>query len=205
MSHKKLKTDSQEEIGDTQVSEVASPAKAGNTKAARPTVEDMLRQYELEQFYYEEANTLDERRYSDWLKLFTEDTFYFMPVRRTMTSKDLAQEFTVPGTVAFFDDDLAMLQARVKKLDTGYAWSEDPPSRTRHLVNNVRILSDDGKELVVHTNFHLYRTRLNSEEDNWIGHREDKLRRVDGSFMIAERKIYLEQTVLLARNLSSFF
>ena len=72
-------------------------------------------------------------------------------------------------------------------------------------MNNVRILSDDGKELLVHTNFHLYRTRLNSEEDNWIGHREDKLRRVDGSFMIAERKIYLEQTVLLARNLSSFF
>jgi biphenyl 2,3-dioxygenase beta subunit len=187
------------------MSEVASPAKAGKTSSTRPTVEDMLRQYEIEQFYYEEANTLDERRYSDWLKLFTDDVYYFMPVRRTKTSKDLDQEFTVPGTVAFFDDDHAMLAARVKKLDTGYAWSEDPPSRTRHLVSNVRILSDDGKELVVHSNFHLYRTRLNSEEDNWIGHREDKLRRVDGSFMIAERRIYLEQTVLLARNLSSFF
>ena len=62
---------------------------------------------------------------------------------------------------------------------------------------------DDG--LDVTANFHVYRTRLNSEEDSWIGHREDVLRRQGGSFRIANRKIFLEQTVLLARNLSNFF
>jgi hypothetical protein len=50
-----------------------------------------------------------------------------------------------------------------------------------------------------------YRTRLRSEEDSWIGSRRDVLRRVDGSFRIADRKIFLEQTVLLSRNLSNFF
>ena len=93
----------------------------------------------------------------------------------------------------------------MKKLATGYAWAEDPPSRQRHMVLNVRVISDDGDELIVESSFHFYRTRLNSEEDNWIGLRRDKLRREDGSFKIARREIYLEQTVLLSRNLSNFF
>ena len=54
-------------------------------------------------------------------------------------------------------------------------------------------------------NFHVYRTWLNSEEDSWIGRREDVLRRDGDAFRIANRKIFLDQTVLLARNLSNFF
>ncbi|MGA0236738.1 MAG: aromatic-ring-hydroxylating dioxygenase subunit beta, partial [Alphaproteobacteria bacterium] len=51
----------------------------------------------------------------------------------------------------------------------------------------------------------LYRTRLNSEEDSWIGRREDTLRRVDGQFKLARRHIFLEQTVILSQNMSSLF
>jgi biphenyl 2,3-dioxygenase beta subunit len=54
-------------------------------------------------------------------------------------------------------------------------------------------------------NGYLYRTRLNSEEASWIGSRRDVLRRVEGSFQIADRRIFLEQTVVLSRNLSNFF
>jgi biphenyl 2,3-dioxygenase beta subunit len=54
-------------------------------------------------------------------------------------------------------------------------------------------------------NFQLYRTRLNSEEDSWIGRREDLLRRVDGQLRLARRHVYLEQTVILSQNMSSFF
>lgn len=165
----------------------------------------LLLQYEVEQFYYQEAAFLDERRYRDWLGLLTPDIHYFMPIRRTRTTKDLGREFTEVGDMAYFDDDHFMLTARVKKVETGYSWAEDPPSRQRHLVCNVRILSQDGEELTVETGFHFYRTRLHSEEDNWIGHRKDVLRRVDGSLRIARRAIYLEQTILLARNLSNFF
>ena len=57
----------------------------------------------------------------------------------------------------------------------------------------------------VESNFHLYRTRLKAEEQSWIGHRQDTLRRPEGSFRIAKRTILLEQTVLLTANLSSFF
>jgi 3-phenylpropionate/cinnamic acid dioxygenase small subunit len=140
----------------------------------------MRLQFLVEQFYYAEAAALDQRRYEDWLALFTDDVHYWMPVRRTRTSNELDQEFTAPGAVAYFDDTKAMLAVRVRKLQTGYSWAEDPPSRTR-------------------------RTRLNSEEDSWIGRREDVLRRDGDSFRIANRKIFLDQTVLLARNLSNFF
>jgi biphenyl 2,3-dioxygenase beta subunit len=54
-------------------------------------------------------------------------------------------------------------------------------------------------------NFQLYRSRLDSEEDRWIGRREDRLRRVDGAFRLARRYIYLDQTVILAQNMSNLF
>jgi biphenyl 2,3-dioxygenase subunit beta len=75
----------------------------------------------------------------------------------------------------------------------------------RHLITNIRIVKDDGRTLEVESNFHVYRTRLNSEETSWIGSRRDVLRQVEGGFRIVDRTIFLEQTVLLSRNLSNFF
>lgn len=165
----------------------------------------MVRQYEVEHFYYEEAALLDAHNYDAWIDLFSDDTYYFMPIRRTKMQRDLDQEFTRPGEMAYFDDTKELLKLRVAKLDTGKSWAEDPPSRTRHLITNVRIVEDDGHELHVESNFHLYRTRLKSEEDSWIGRRQDTLRRVDGSFQIVRRTVLLDQTLILSRNLSNFF
>jgi biphenyl 2,3-dioxygenase subunit beta len=165
----------------------------------------MLRQHEVEQFLYDEAALLDARRYEDWLALFAEDATYFMPIRRTRMQRELDQEFTTPGQMAFFDDTKPLLAGRVAKLASGRAWAEDPPSRTRRLVTNVRVVDDDGAQVKVESNFMLYRTRLDSQEDSWIGSRHDVLRRTEQSFEIAARVIYLEQTVILSRNMSSFF
>jgi 3-phenylpropionate/cinnamic acid dioxygenase small subunit len=165
----------------------------------------MLLHYEVERFYYDEAALLDSHRYEEWLALFAEDAHYFMPIRRTRMQRELDKEFTQPGEMAFFDDTKTLLAGRIKKLGSGRSWAEDPPSRTRHLITNIRILKDDGRTLEVESNFHLYRTRLNSEESSWIGSRRDVLRRVEGSFQVVDRKIFLEQTVLLSRNLSNFF
>ena len=167
----------------------------------------MLLHYEVERFYYDEAALLDAHRYEEWLALFSDDARYFMPIRRTRVQRELDKEFTQPGEMAYFSDTKTLLAGRVAKLRSGRSWAEDPPSRTRHLITNVRIVTDNdgGRELAVESNFHLYRTRLNSEEDSWIGSRHDRLRRTGGSFLIADRKIFLEQTVLLSRNLSNFF
>lgn len=166
---------------------------------------EALLQFEVERFYYDEAALLDARHFEEWVGLFSDDTHYFMPIRRTRMRRELDKEFTEPGEMAFFDDTKWMLEGRVRKLATGTAWAEDPPSRTRHVVTNVRVVENRGDELDVQSNFILYRTRLKSEEITWIGSRHDTLRRSDGSFLIARRHIYLEQTVLLSQNLSNFF
>lgn len=166
---------------------------------------DMLLQFRVERFLYEEAALLDAHEYEQWLDLFSDDVHYFMPIRRTRTRRELDKEFTRPGEMAFYDDNKGILAGRVRKLRTGTAWAEDPPSRTRHLVTNVRVAADDGVELDVRSNFVLHRTRLKSEELTWVGSRHDTLRRHDGSFLIAKRHIFLEQTVLLSQNLSNFF
>ena len=167
--------------------------------------ERMLLTHEVEQFLYAEADLLDSRRYEDWLACLTDDMHYWMPIRRTTQAREVHREFTEPGGMAFFDDDKQMLTTRVERLRVGRAWAEDPPSRTRRLVTNVRITGITGDDITVHSNFHLYRTRLNSEEDSWLGRREDLLRRVNDRLMLARRHIFLEQTVILSQNLSSLF
>jgi 3-phenylpropionate/cinnamic acid dioxygenase small subunit len=165
----------------------------------------MLLQYQVEQFLYAEAALLDAHDYERWVALFTDDTHYFMPIRRTRLRRELSKEFTKPGEMAYFDDDKTMLTMRWKKFAAGSSWAEDPPSRTRHLITNVRVVEDRGAELSVESNFHVYRTRLKSEIDSWVGRREDVLRRDGDSFLIAKRVILLDQTVLLSRNLSTMF
>ena len=165
----------------------------------------MRLQFEVEQWLYAEAALLDERRYDEWLGLLADDIHYWMPLRRTTTARETANEFTQPSDMAFFDDDLAMLKMRVQKTTKANPWAEDPPSRTRHFVSNVRLLEGTQAEMSVASNIHLYRTRLESEEDSWIGRREDVLRRVGDEFRLAQRHIFLEQTLILSQNLSSIF
>ena len=139
----------------------------------------MHTQFEVERFLYREARLLDRKEFDQWLELFTDDVHYFMPLRRTRTKRELDQEFTQPGEMAWFDDNKMVLAGRVAKLATGTAWAEDPPSRTRHIITNVLVVEDRGDELDVESNFLLYRTRLKSEEYTWIGSRQDTLRRVE--------------------------
>lgn len=167
--------------------------------------ERMLLKFEVEEFLYYEASLLDERRLDEWLALCTDDIHYWMPIRRTTTAKEIANEFTKPGGMAYFDDVKSTLALRVQRLQVGRAWAEDPPSRTRHMVSNVRIVALAGNEIDVSLCFHLYRTRLDSEEDRWIGRREDRLRRESGALKLARRHIFLDQTVILAQNMSNLF
>jgi 3-phenylpropionate/cinnamic acid dioxygenase small subunit len=120
-------------------------------------------------------------------------------------SGDLDREFTKPGDMAYFDDDRALLEMRVRKLEAGSAWSEDPPSRSRHFVSNVRILDVVGDEITLEASFHLYRSRLESDVDNWIGRRVDVLRRAEGGFQIARRHLFLDHSVIHATNMSILF
>jgi 3-phenylpropionate/cinnamic acid dioxygenase small subunit len=86
------------------------------------------------------------------------------------------------------------------------AWAEDPPSRTRHLLANIEIERGDAEsELKVYSNFIVYRSRSETEQDFYVGARRDVLRLCDGTWKIARRKLILDQNVLLAKNVSIFF
>ncbi|MEN6542229.1 3-phenylpropionate/cinnamic acid dioxygenase subunit beta [Parvibaculum sp.] len=162
-------------------------------------------QFEIEQFLYAEAALIDGREYRAWLDLWTDDCSYWMPIRRTVTLSDIDKEFTKRGKMAFFDDDKSSLTMRVAKMESGSSWSEDPPSRTRHFVNNVRVVEVGGNEMTVEVAFMLYRTRLDTEESTWAGRRVDRIRRVNGALKLCGREIYLDQTLIRATNMSTLF
>jgi len=166
----------------------------------------LLLKEEIEELLYREAELLDERRFEDWLDLFTEDVRYFMPMRRNVPAEEPAREFTREGVdVNWFDEGKDTLTRRVKQILTGVHWAEQPPSRICHIVSNVQILAAGPDEVRVKSRFLLYRNRVETETDFLVGKREDVLRRVDGGFRIARRKIILDQNVLLAKNLTFFF
>lgn len=162
--------------------------------------------HQIEDFYYLEAELLDERKLREWFSLLTEDVRYWMPIRHNMLERpgDVTEELSKPGEAYYFDDDSKSLKIRVERAYSKIAWAEVPPSRTRHLITNVRVKKDDGNEIEVHSNFLVYRTRMETDKDIFVGARQDILRRSDGSFKIARRTIILDQAVLDAKNISVF-
>ncbi len=177
---------------------------------------DVLR--EVEQFLYREARLLDERRFGEWLRLLTDDIRYWVATRsnryprRSRAISILDPERYVESDLphedglALLDETKETLAARVARLDTGMAWAEDPPSRTRHLIANIEVEPLPGSgEYRVFSNFIVYRTRAETEEDFYVGARQDQLRRIDGDWKLAARKVILDQNVLTAKNISVFF
>ena len=180
-------------------------SKATVTIAGRSTGVSADLQQDIEQFLYYEAELLDERRYRVWYELLAQDIHYWMPTRYNRTTRELDQEIAGPDMLAHFDENKQSLGWRLAQLESGMHWSEDPPSRTRHLVSNVRIRpGEQPGHYLVRSNFLCYRNRPDGEVNIWAGQREDVLRRTDGDYEIARRTILLDQDVVLSKNLSVF-
>ena len=178
--------------------------------------EEVMR--EIEQFLYREARLLDNRQFHQWVELFTDDIRYWIPLRsnrypaisKAISIRDGSryeeQDLSKENELAIMDETKESLERRIARLDTGMAWAEDPPSRTRHFVSNIEVHpGEQASELKVYSNFIMYRNRAEKEQDFYVGSREDILRRVEGGWKIAYRKIILDQNVLLAKNVSNFF
>ena len=171
----------------------------------------LLLKEEIERFLYREADLLDERRYEEWLELFTEDVHYWMPLRRNVPRDEPEREFTRQGAdVNWFDEGKDTLRRRVRQILTGIHWAEEPQSRITHMVSNVQLLgavpdAESPHEVAVKSRFLIYRNRVETETDLLVGKREDTLRRESDGWLIARRKIILDQSVLLAKNLTFFF
>nr|WP_157114895.1 3-phenylpropionate/cinnamic acid dioxygenase subunit beta [Nocardia niwae] len=167
----------------------------------------------VEQFYYTEAALLDDNRFADWLDLLADDLEYWMPVRTNRLRRQQALSIAPRGEAAYYDETKDSLALRIRRFDSGMAWAEDPPSRTRHLITNVQVRHVDPEEqpgfgpddLSVRSAFLLYRNRLEREQNIFAGQRTDLLRRTDGRLQVARRTILLDQNILLSKNISTFF
>lgn len=156
---------------------------------------------ELQDLYYAEAEMLDERRWEDWLELFSDDLEYTAPIRvmRKAPASDIIDE------LGHFDDTKQSLTLRAKRLRTDVAWAEDPPSLTRRLITNLRVRPVADNEVAVRTNFLMYRSRSDlGAHDLIVGERQDGLRRDGGTWLIFKRRIVIDQASLGTKNLGVF-
>ncbi|WP_017597688.1 3-phenylpropionate/cinnamic acid dioxygenase subunit beta [Nocardiopsis lucentensis] len=181
------------------------PPEAGPVE--RPIPVDADEQREIEQFLYFEAQLLDEARYSDWLDLLAEEVSYRMPSRGNRMHRDLAGEASGPGDLGHYDEDLATLRLRAARVQQTVAWSDNPPPRVVRAVTNVQATRrpelGDGV-FAVRSVVDAHRNRLADDTDRFTGFRADVLRRGPDGLLLAERTVYLADSVLLAKNASLF-
>ncbi len=157
--------------------------------------------HEVGLFLYDEAEALDAGRYRDWLALLTEDVSYRMPVR--VTAAHTLRESFLAG-MDHFREDRYSLEKRVERLETDHAWTEDPPSRTRRFVTNVRVWLS-GDDLLVKSYLLLFRSRGDVRTPDLVSaERTDLLRRVDGGLQLAGRTLAVDESVLRTQNLGVF-
>ena len=158
---------------------------------------------EVAEFLYREAELLDSNRLEQWLELLTEDINYEIPLRvtRERGQPDIASQ------MGHFSEDRRSLELRVKRLGSDFAWAENPPSRTRRFISNIRVENTSKpNEVKALSYFLLYRSRGSSTHADLIsGQRQDLLRKLNGGWKLASRLIIVDQAVLGTRNLAIFF
>lgn len=136
----------------------------------------------VEQFLYREARLQDERLYSEWEKLWTDDGLYWIPAN----SADIDPE----REMSIVYDNRSRIALRVKQFYTGKRLMAMPGSSLRRVVSNIEILEDDGIDIRVASNAVIYESAPR-QETVWGCRNEYRLRRVDGRFRIAFKKVVL--------------
>ena len=167
---------------------------------------------EIEEFLYDEANLLDERRFREWLDTLAEDLRYFMPMESNVKFGEHAQrELTRREEhMSWFNEGKWSLGKRVEQILTGVHWAEEPLSRVCRLVSNVQLQAietdaNGQQEVDVSSRFLIYQNRCEYEQYFFVGDRFDRVRRTPDGWKLARREIRIHQNVLLAKNLSILF
>src|SRR5260370_9533556 len=151
---------------------------------------------EIEDFLYREATLLDEWRLDEWLEMLTEDAIYQIP------STD-APEGDARNTLYIIADDALRIRSRVKQLLGKSAWAENPHSRTRRLITNVRVPGADANVILATANFAVYRMRYETL-DTYVCRYDYKLARFGKELKIRERRAILDNEALRPHGKISF-
>ncbi|GII63723.1 hypothetical biphenyl dioxygenase beta subunit [Sphaerisporangium krabiense] len=169
----------------------------GRVMAGSPLYDEVVQWMDIE------AELLDEYREREWLEgMVSQEVVYQVPLRQTV---ERARGTGFVDGVYHLDETYGSLRSRVARNETAYAWAEDPPSRIRHFVTNIRA-SEDGDAIGVRSNLLIFRTRQEQTQPQLLsGERRDVLRREDGVLKLYRRRVLLDLTVIGTHNLSIFF
>jgi p-cumate 2,3-dioxygenase beta subunit len=152
------------------------------------TSTSVITRAQIEDFLYEEAALLDEWRLREWLELLTDDVVYEVPSTDVPDGDSRSTLFIVA-------DSAERLRQRVEQLLGKSAWPENPKSRTRRMISNVRIRETDGDTLKITANFVVYRLR-SGHIDTYIGRYEHTLVQYHGTLKIRYRRAILDLEAL---------
>jgi 3-phenylpropionate/cinnamic acid dioxygenase small subunit len=151
---------------------------------------------------FEEAALLDRRDFHGWLTRLAPDLRYTMPVRVTV---DRNSGDGVSSVHHHFDESYGSLSLRVARVSDATQYAEDPPSRVRRFVTNIRVQDVGGDELVAENYLLLLRSRFDLPTvDTISAERRDTLRRVAGGLQLASREIIVDQATIGTMNLAIF-
>lgn len=158
---------------------------------------------EVMEFLYREAELLSFWMWREWLELFEDDVEYVMFLRVT---REKGFGIGVIPYSPLLHETKASLKDRIKRLETEYAWSEDPPSRIRYFITNIRVCKGEKDEVIARSNVLYFRHRSDEPTYELLSYmRIDVLARRDGLWKIRRRYIIPDQTVLHVKNLSNFY
>jgi 3-phenylpropionate/cinnamic acid dioxygenase small subunit len=146
---------------------------------------DAERQAVIE-FLHREARLADEARYAEWHALWTDDAVYWVPAT-TDPAADPEKH------LSHIYDNRARLDTRVKLLQTGHRYSQEPASLMRRLISNVEIEKDASGELVAASNFILAELSVQATHEMhwWVGRTTHHLRVVGGELKMSRKKVVL--------------
>lgn len=174
-----------------------------DTTLMRPLRYNDERHLDAHQFLVDESYILDSQKYDEWLSLLTDDIQYNLPVRVT-TARGAG--FDTAKGMSHFDEDKYSLSMRVARFATEHAWTEDPPSRLRHYITNVRTFDTDTEsELFVQSAVLLFRSRGDNRDPYLVSAlREDILRYQGDELKLARRLVLVDESVVRMQNLAIF-
>lgn len=134
----------------------------------------LMTRAEAEDLLYLEARLIDEKRFDEWLGLFTDDARYWVP--SSTDTVDPERE------VSIIYDNRARLEDRVFRLGLPSLLAQSPVSRTTHLVTNVEISQQDVDSVVVNSCFTIHEVREGDWRQNGLG--------VNGQQLIVGRYVH---------------
>jgi benzoate/toluate 1,2-dioxygenase beta subunit len=141
----------------------------------------------VEQFLYREAALLDERRWDEWLRLYSADVVYWVPAwdSDSETTKDPNSEISL-----IYYDSRQGLEDRVFRIGTGQSSASIPFPRTCHFVSNIRAVSQSARGCDVKATWQVLLYQ-NQETFTFFGFYDLSLLKDSGSWLIKEKKITL--------------